>query len=195
MASSVEFNPEKFEALVLFIADQRKNDARFGRTKLAKALFYSEFDIYRDTGRSLTGASYIRMPFGPFPQELEATEQSLAQRGLVQLDYVKDEYEEKRIIPTAPLPKLDALFEPWVLLHVQGWIERIGAATARDISRLSHKHPGWLIARETGMPIPYETALLPNERPTGRDAERAKEVARERGWLTDAGFVWERNAS
>jgi hypothetical protein len=192
MVSSVEFNPEKFEALVLFVADQRKNDPQFGRTKLAKTLFYSDFDVYRDTGESITGATYIRMPFGPFPKQLEEAEASLQQRGLVRLDYVKDEYEEKRIVPTEPPPKLDVLFEPWVLQHVRLWINQVGAASAREISRLSHKHPGWLMARETGEPISYETALLPNERPTGQDAERAKEIARERGWLSEAGWIWER---
>lgn len=189
-----EFNQERFEGLVLFIAHRRKDDERFGRTKLAKALFYSDFDVYRDSGRSLTGATYIRMPFGPFPAELEDTERALDDRDVVYLDYVKDVYEEKRIVPLGPLPDLSGIFEPWALELVRMWADRVATATAREISRLSHHHPGWLLARKTGEPIPYETALLPQERPTGQQAERAKEVARERGWLTDAGWVWERSA-
>lgn len=189
------FNQQKFEGLVLYIAHHRKDDAQFGRTKLAKALFYSEFDYYRDTHESLTGATYIRMPFGPFPKELEETERALADRGVVYLDYVKDVYEEKRIVPLGPPPDLGDLFESWVLHHVGRWADRVGSATAREISRLSHHHPGWLMARETGVPIPRETSFLPQERPTGQQAERAKQVARERGWLSDAGWVWERNAS
>lgn len=192
--AEIQFNQAKFAALVLFIAHHRQDDERFGRTKLAKALFYSDFDAYRDQGEPLTGATYIRMPFGPFPQELEATENALDSRGVVYLDYVKDVYEEKRIVPRGPLPDLSGLVEPWELQLVGLWAERIATATAREISRLSHHHPGWLLARETGQPIPYETALLPQERPTGRQAEHAKEVARERGWLTDRGWIWERSA-
>jgi len=187
------FNPEKFEALVLFIAHRRKDDPRFGRTKLAKALFYSEFDVYRDQGASLTGATYIRMPFGPFPQQLEETEKALADRRVVYLDYVKDVYEEKRIVPLGPEPDLNGLLEPWVPHLVGLWTDRVASATAREISRLSHHHPGWLLARNTGEPIPYDTALLPQERPTGLDAERAKQVARDRGWLSDAGWLWQRS--
>jgi Protein of unknown function (DUF4065) len=189
-----EFNAEKFEALVLFIAHHRKNDPQFGRTKVAKALFYSDFDAYRDQNQPLTGATYIRMPFGPFPQELEATEASLADRSVVYLDYVKDVYEEKRIVPLAPLPDLSGLIEPWEQHLVANWADRIAAATAREISRLSHHHPGWLLAEKTGEVIPYRTALLPQERPTGAQAEHATEVARKRGWLSDAGWVWERRA-
>lgn len=187
------FKREQFEGLILFIAHRRSDDPRFGRTKLAKALFYSDFDAYRDQGASLTGAHYVRMPFGPFPQELDETESALDDRGVVYLDYVKDVYEEKRIVPLEPLPDLSGLFEPWTLELVGTWADRIALATAGEISRLSHHHPGWLIARETGAPIPYETALLPQEKPTGRDRARAQEIARDRGWLSDAGWVWERS--
>jgi Protein of unknown function (DUF4065) len=190
-----QFDRERFEGLVLFIAHRRAEDPRFGRTKLAKALFYSDFDVYRDHGESLTGATYIRMPFGPFPQELTETETALSNRGIVYLDYVKDVYEEKRLVPIEPLPDLSGLFEPWELQVVGTWADRIASATAREISRLSHHHPGWLIARNTGEPIPYETALLPQEPPTGLQAEQAKEIARDRGWLSGAGWLWERSST
>lgn len=193
MADGVAFSPEKFEALVLFIAHRRKDDARFGRTKLAKALFYSEFEAYREHGAALTGATYIRMPFGPFPEQLEATEKALAVREVVYLDYVKDVYEEKRIVPLQLLPDLDGLFEPWVFELVGIWTDRVASASAREISRLSHHHPGWLLARETGKAIPYETTFLPQERPTGLQAERAKRIARERGWLSATG-AWQWDA-
>jgi len=187
------FNRERFEGLVLFIAHHRNDDARFGRTKLAKALFYSDFDAFRDQDEALTWANYVRMPFGPFPQELEETEHALEARGAAHLDYVKDVYEEKRLIPAGPAADLHGLFEQWELELVGTWADRIATATAREISRLSHHHPGWLLAQHTGEPIPYSTALLPQERPTGPDVERAKEIARDRGWLTDGGFIWERS--
>ena len=187
------FDRQRFEGLVLLIAHRRADDPRFGRTKVAKVLFYSDFDAYRDQGDSLTGASYIRMPFGPYPSELAETERALDDRGVVYLDYVKDVYEEKRIVPLWSLPDLSSVFEPWELQLVETWTDRIASATARETSRLSHFHPGWLLARETGQAIPYETALLPQERPTGQAAERAKRIARERGWLSDTGWVWERS--
>ena len=135
------------------------------------------------------------MPFGPFPQELDATEQALDDRGVVYLDYVKDVYEEKRIVPRGTVPDVSDLFAAWELALVSSWADRIALASAREISRLSHHHPGWLMARETGIPIPYETALLPQEQPTGQHVERAKEIARERGWLSDEGWVWERDTT
>jgi hypothetical protein len=192
--TAMAFDKQRFQALVLYIAHRQRDDEKFGRTKLAKALFYSDFDVYKSIGKPLTGAVYIRMPFGPFPRDLEDAETALAGEGYVFADYLKDEYEEKRLIPQRPLPaEVERQFEPWQLATVDIWIDRIASATASYISDLSHEHPGWLLAEENGVEIPYATALLPFERPSTDQVDRAKQVARERGWLTpDGEWVWER---
>lgn len=190
-----EFDRTRFEALVLYIADRRRDDERFGRTKMAKVLFYSDFSVYQDQGESLTGATYIRMPFGPFPEALEETEKALEAKGLVVLAHDGvGEYEEKRIIPTKRPPDLRSLFEEWQILVVNDWTDRVAAATATQISEMSHHHPGWLLAKENGEKIPYETAILPQSRPTASEASRAREVARGRGWQSSDGeWLWERS--
>lgn len=191
------FDRNRFEALVLYIAHRRREDGRFGRTKMAKVLFYADFSVYQDQGEPLTGATYIRMPFGPFPKALEETEKALEEKGLAVLAHdVEGEYDEKRIIPTKGAPDLRNLFEEWQILVVNDWIDRVGAATATQISEMSHHHPGWLLAKKNGDPIPYETAILPQTRPTAYEASRAKEVARDRGWQSSDGkWIWERSAS
>lgn len=187
------FDRERFEALVLYIAHQTADDETFGRVKLAKVLFYSDFDVYRDQGESLTGATYIRMPRGPFPRQLGEAEKALEATGQVVLEHEgKDEYEEKRIVPQGSPPELGGLFEQWQLLTVDARIKEIQSASARRASDLSHDHPGWRLASENGVEIPYSTALLPQERPSAQDAEDAKRIARERGWLTERGWIWER---
>lgn len=192
-----EFDRNRFEALVLYIAHRRRDDGRFGRTKMAKVLFYSDFSIYQDQGESLTGATYIRMPFGPFPEALEETEEALEAKGLAVLAHDGEgEYDEKRIIPTKGAPDLRSLFEEWQIRVVNDWIDRVAAATATQISEMSHHHPGWLLAKKNGETIPYETAILPQSRPTALEASRAKEVARGRGWQSSDGkWLWERSVN
>jgi hypothetical protein len=192
-----EFDRKRFEALVLYVAHRRRDDERFGRTKMAKVLFFSDFSVYQDQGEPLTGATYVRMPFGPFPEALDEAEKALEERGLVVLaHHGENEYEEKRIIPTkGPPPDLRDLFEEWQLLVVNDWVDRVASATATQISEMSHHHPGWLLAEKNGEPIPYETAILPQSRPTASEASRAKEVARDRGWQSgDGEWLWERGA-
>jgi len=189
------FDRNRFEALVLYIAHRRRDDERFGRTKMAKVLFYADFSVYQDQGEPLTGATYIRMPFGPFPKALEETEKALEAKGLAVLAHDGEgEYDEKRIIPTKGTPELRGLFEEWQILVVNDWIDRVAAATATQISEMSHHHPGWLLAKKNGETIPYETAILPQSRPTALEASRAKEVARGRGWqASDGEWLWERS--
>jgi hypothetical protein len=185
------FQADRFDALVLHIAGSTSDDKRFGRTKLAKVLFYSDFAIYRDQREPLTGATYIHLPFGPFPRELEAAETRLETAGLITLDYEKDSYEEKRIVLIGTAPDLGS-FEPWQIQLIDSWIHRVQAATAKQISDLSHKHPGWLIAPRNGDEIPYATALLPQERPTAQQARDAEAIACEQGWLHNGEWIWER---
>lgn len=188
-----KFDQQRFEALILYVAHRRRNDVRFGRTKMAKVLFYSDFSVYQDQGEPLTGATYIRMPFGPFPKALDDAEQSLERRGLATLDYdVPGEYEEKRIIPRE-LPSVE-LFEEWQIFTVDDCIDKVASETAAGISEISHQHPGWLLAARVGEEIPYETAILPQGRPSAHEAAFAEEVGRERGWKSaDGQWIWERS--
>lgn len=189
------FDPKRFEALVRYVAHATADDETFGRTKLAKVLFYSDFDVYRDTGEPLTGATYVRRPFGPFPKELRETEMRLQAEGVVTLEHDVGEREPKRILPRGECPDMTALFEGWQLVVVDRWIEELRPLPAWKVSDVSHEHPGWILARDEWQEINYGTAFLPREPPSYDDTERAERVARERGWLTDAGWIWERTST
>jgi Protein of unknown function (DUF4065) len=191
------FDRERFRALVLYIAVRRRDDPRFGRTKLAKTLFYSDFEHYKAFEAPITGATYIRLPNGPFPKQLGDSERELADEGFVFPDYLKEEYEEKRLVPLKTFPlEWTKLFNEVQIGIVDIWAERVGSASARQISELSHDHPGWLLAERDGAEIPYRTATLPLDRPSPDQVEEAKGVARGRGWLSaDGKWQWERESA
>ncbi len=67
----------KFNELVLYILNRTKGDPSFGRTKVAKVLFYSDFEAYAEQGEPITGAVYERQPHGPFPRQLVLAELDL----------------------------------------------------------------------------------------------------------------------
>lgn len=187
------FDPDRFEALVLYIAHQTAGDDRFGRTKLAKVLFYSDFDAYRSGGQSLTGATYARWPYGPFPRELEEIEQQLEADGKVELDYEVPQGEEKKIRPLAPEPTLNFL-EPWQVQTILVYIRQFRDQPTGQVSAESHDHFGWLMAGKFKT-IPYGASFLPLSPPRADQMQRGEELARERGWLTDEGWIWERESA
>jgi hypothetical protein len=187
-----DFDEARFDELVLYIAHATKDDPRFGRTKLAKVLFYADFDAYREGGESMTGATYIRMPFGPFPAQLKDAEGRLERSGRAILDYDIETKEEKKIRPLKNAEHVGGFYRVFELRAIDLWIEAIAKGTARQVSDESHDHSGWIIAEHVGATIPYATAFLPESVPDRRDIDRATRVARSREWLTDAGWQWER---
>jgi hypothetical protein len=189
-----DFDRDRMEALVLYIASATKDDKNFGRTKLAKVLFYSDFGAFRDDGKPLTGATYERWQFGPFPRELPRIERELQRAGLVDLAYDVPDAEEKKIVPTGSPPDVHSVFEPWQITLVDMYIQQFREQTAREVSDESHQHLGWRMAEER-QTIPYEAAFLPEGPPRRDQVARAKEIAREQGWFTREGWIWERDSA
>ena len=62
-----QFNQEKFTELIVYIAEQSKDDPFFGPVKLNKILYYADFRAYRELGHSITGASYRKLTEGSCP--------------------------------------------------------------------------------------------------------------------------------
>ncbi len=61
------FRPFEFERYAAVVAWLCKNIELVTQTKLYKLLFYVDFICFRASSRSLTGAVYRRMPYGPVP--------------------------------------------------------------------------------------------------------------------------------
>ena len=58
-SSSSDRRDKKLKELVLYIAQKSEDDPSFGATKLNKILFAADFYFFGQTGRSITGASYV----------------------------------------------------------------------------------------------------------------------------------------
>jgi uncharacterized phage-associated protein len=185
----VEFNRERFEALVLYIAWRTRDDPEFGRTKLAKVLFYSDLAIFADTGKPLTGAVYVHRAFGPFPPELDSLEEKVHREDIARAQRIEapwdieDDRESLKILPRIEPPGLPQVFEDWEVQRyvVDSYIDKISRMGSWKVSDDSHKHPGWLMTEEYEE-IPYHVAFMSRRKPTERDRERLERLAREHGW-------------
>jgi hypothetical protein len=187
VAGNRQFDEDRFRELVLYIANKTQDDPTFGRTKLAKVLFYSDFIAYAEDGRSLTGATYRAIEHGPFPTQLSAAENQLRRdkRAIVERwdpPEEKGEYDPNRIIPKDD-PDVGRL-ELWELAYVDIWIGRVAEAkTASEISKLSHDHPGWQLFEQNRGIIPYETQFIgtkPPHEPVPVEVRRAHLLPRRR---------------
>ena len=66
------FDSERFRALARYLASRSQAGPAFGKAKLANLLYHCDFLAYAQLGDSITGATYLKLPEGPYPECLEA---------------------------------------------------------------------------------------------------------------------------
>ena len=67
----IKFNENKFKEVILFLLSQSPNKTIEGKKKIAKLLYFSDFNFFEVYEESVTGATYRALPMGPVPDELE----------------------------------------------------------------------------------------------------------------------------
>lgn len=155
-----EFNREKFRALVLYIAHKSREDPWFGAVKLNKILYYCDFLSFAKRYQSITGASYVKLTEGPVPKELLKERQALVDEGLAELKFEKVfRYVQHRLVPVSKEDRFSYIFDNDELEIIDSAMQVLGPMSGKEVSDLSHKEMGWVIARR-GEFIPYETAWM-----------------------------------
>jgi hypothetical protein len=167
---------EKFKELVLYICEKSATDKYFGSTKLNKILFLSDFWAYAHLGEPITGVEYMKLPFGPAPRPFLPIRQEMEKDGelAIQKTSLDPEMERKRPVSLRS-PDL-SLFSGEEIAWVDKVIEFCSRATAKGISRYTHRWHGWKAARE-GETIPYETVFISEEPLTEFEIAKGREVA------------------
>jgi len=178
------FDESKFDDLVHYIICRCPDLDKLGSVKLQKILWKSDTEHYVLKGEPITGARYVRQPYGPATTELKAAKQRLKDRGSIDFwrdakfagDYRKDAYK-------ALEPKPDSFLTHDQRKIVDHWIHVICLEhTANSISEETHGL-AWEIAKN-GEELPMEAALVERARePEGEELERVKKRARELGLI------------
>jgi Protein of unknown function (DUF4065) len=181
MAGGTEFNPGKFNELVLLMAERSKNDPLMSRVKLNKLLYQADFEAFRLIGHSITGANYVKGEFGPMAAELPFAEERLGERGL--LSWRTEEagpYSKK--VPIAVEGADTLQFSDAELAIIEAALSELVAYGGKSASDWSHRESaGWNLVAD-GEVIPYGTVFISTEPIPSEDIERAASLARERNW-------------
>ena len=73
---------EKLQQVILYFLEHI-NNVHLGRTKLMKLLYFVDFDHYEAYGKSITGATYRKLPHGPYPDKGEKLIKRMEKAGVV----------------------------------------------------------------------------------------------------------------
>ena len=170
-----EMSPrERLRELILYIAEKLKDDPKFGRTKLAKVIYFSDFRSYKMHGRPVSGSRYIRLPHGPVPNDYNSIMIEMETNGLVEtISSDVHNYVQKR--PVA-LRKADlSSFSAQEIDVVNQVIDELIHLNASELSNRTHGI-AWRLS-EGQHYIPYEYALYSDEPLTEDETSRAQELA------------------
>ena len=179
--SASEFDPKKFNELIVYIAKRLGPEAALGRVKLAKLLMWSDFGAFARYGESITGATYEKWEHGHLPREL-----LLAQRDLEDSEQIATEEEDyygKKLkhVKARRDPDMSGFSED-ELAVIEGTIRRYGYESATYLSDLSHHEVGWRLANWKEV-IPYNTVFLGAGGASDAVVRRGEELASLHGWV------------
>jgi hypothetical protein len=177
MATSGEYDEQKLKELILYISAQNNLSDKYGMTKLNKLLFFSDFTAYARTGDAITGATYIRMPFGPCPIEIQDAIKELKVESRIFTQKLSlGEREGSRLVAVCDA-NLSRFSAPEISI-VDEIIRRYWDFTGTQISNASHEFVGWNIADDREK-IPYYTVLIPDQPriPSTADMSQARQRA------------------
>jgi hypothetical protein len=180
MKTQNNYNEPKFKELVLYISRRCEQDRAFGSVKLNKLLLFADFYAYAVTGKSITGAEYMKLERGPAPRYMSAVREEMEKAGdLVVIHREHFGYTQTRTIARRE-PDLSEFSGPEIAF-VNRALEEFADENATDLSELSHKLPGWQMAalKET---IPYETIFISPLPTSAEDEQWALEMASRHGW-------------
>lgn len=167
MDPTLTLDTAKLDELILYISERELASETYGKTKLHKLLWMSDFQHYRLTGEPITGAVYVHRQHGPMVAGLEARLVSLADAGRLLIRH-RDRFGYVQQRPV-PLERADlSRFNGLEIAVVEQILRETQEMSARELSDLSHEHAGWR-GTEEGEVIPYESALIELEQPTDEE--------------------------
>ncbi len=130
-------NPAKLTEMVQYLVEHCKT---VSPTKLNKLMFYSDFQQYRKTGRSISGLKYRAIQYGPVPEHYDTIYDHIP--GLDKNIEVFQDGKEATTFRLNQKVKIKYLTEP-EQETLNEILSRFGQMKAKDLVEISHQETGW----------------------------------------------------
>ncbi len=172
----MKVNLRKLMQLVVFFAHDEVVKP-LGKTKLFKLLYFTDVTHLRTVGEPITGAEYLKYPYGPVPMQGDFALKELRKHRLISQTRV--EIPNKRSmweITALQMPDM-TMFTEQEMRTIQRVIQQYGEDTASVLSWKSHQESAWLFA-DDWMPL----QLAPAKQSTEKDGENVEAIALLEQW-------------
>ena len=166
----------RIRELILYISEKSKNDPKFGRTKLAKIIYFADIESYRTFGIPVTGSAYARFQYGPLPVNFHDVLNDLEKTGQIKTHVSWYKTQPQKRVLAQEEPDLSAFSDQDIEI-VDKMILQLLPYNASDVTELSHGI-AWEQTDEKER-IPYEASLLSDEPLTPEEISFGLKLARE----------------
>ena len=149
---------KKYQNAVLYLCRKLKGEVR-GKKKLAKLLYFADFDLYEKTQKTITGDVYRAFPMGPVPSALEKITAEMTKRKMLRIDQIaeREGYNPTEVYTCLAEPNVSIFDE-----EEKKMLDRIsikyGHLTGKQLEELSHAEAPY-VGTEPRKEIPYELAF------------------------------------
>lgn len=146
----------KYENAVLYLCKKLGGEVQ-GKVKLAKLLYFVDFDYYEKHQASITGDTYHALPMGPVPDAMNEIVDGLVSGSKVERRAVNqfgDAYAPTEIYKALAEPDL-SVFGADELKMLDRVAKRYGGLNGKQLQDLTHAEAPFTAA-ELSQEVPYE---------------------------------------
>ena len=172
----MKVNLRKLMQLIMFFVHHEAVKP-LGKTKLFKLLYFTDVTHLRTAGQPITGAEYLKYPYGPVPMQGDFALKELRKHRFISQKRVQSTNTQFMWGMTAlQMPDM-TIFTEHEIRTIDWVIQQYGEDTACVLSWKSHQEPAWLFA-EDWMPL----RLTPGKQSTEEDGKNVESLALLEQW-------------
>ncbi len=157
---NIRFEPAKLKNTLLYLLERCGGKANIGETVIYKLLYYIDFNFFEQTGKSITGLTYVKLQYGPVPlaqQYLPLIKQMIEEGSL---KIIAQNYYGKQQKRYVALMNCDIeQFTPKELKAIEKVADGdLSSMSASQIENYVHQDAPWMIPKMKEV-IPYEFVM------------------------------------
>lgn len=148
---------KKYKEAIIYLCNELGDEIR-GKKKLAKLLYFLDFDNYEKNHKSITGDVYHRLPMGPVPDAMTKIIEQLVEAKKIEIKHTQEkaEYNPTEIYKCKSRADL-SVFSKEELEILKRTIITYGHLNGKQLEALSHAEAPYIATEERGE-IAYELA-------------------------------------
>jgi len=147
---------QKYESAILYLA-QKLGGEIHGKKKLAKLLYFVDFDFFEKNSEPVTGDRYKALPMGPFPEYMSKIVQQLSDENKIKVEYVKEHPDNATEVYKLINKSLKFDFNSEETKVLDRVIQKYGHLNGKELETLTHAEAPY-IGTKSGEIIAYELA-------------------------------------